>query len=169
MSVHKLRLLRLGNISIVIVKEVTSQKISNGGSVLAQWQRQRNASYFFLYPAGHFGLMAVTFCVSLPLTQVIVLFFVKTVGFVLGVGDTLADSDGATFTNDLNGVLDKSNCPGNQIRHLRVVPGGKSAIVQGRTGCVEGQSLASSQPRALATNSHPALELFCNSANNPRE
>ena len=36
-------------------------------------------------------------------------FFVKTVGFVLGVGDTLADSDGATFTNDLNGVLDKTS------------------------------------------------------------
>jgi len=36
-------------------------------------------------------------------------------GFALGVGDTLADNDGATFTNDLNGVLDRSNCPDNQI------------------------------------------------------
>ena len=28
--------------------------------------------YFFLYPAGHFGFVAVTFLVILPLTQVIV-------------------------------------------------------------------------------------------------
>jgi hypothetical protein len=69
----------------------------------------------------------VTFLVSLPLTQVIVLFFVKMVGFVLGVGDTSADNDGATFTNDLNGVLDRSNCPGNQIRHLKVVSEGQSS------------------------------------------
>jgi hypothetical protein len=33
-------------------------------------------SYFFLYPAGHFGFSAVTFLVSLPLKQVIVDFFV---------------------------------------------------------------------------------------------
>jgi hypothetical protein len=30
-------------------------------------------AYFFLYPEGHFGLTAVTFLITLPLTQVIVL------------------------------------------------------------------------------------------------
>jgi hypothetical protein len=30
--------------------------------------------YFFLYPAGHFGFTAVTFLLSLPLTQTIVVF-----------------------------------------------------------------------------------------------
>jgi hypothetical protein len=41
--------------------------------------------YFFLYPEGHTGLKAVTFLVSFPLTQVIVINF----GFVdfVGVGD----------------------------------------------------------------------------------
>jgi hypothetical protein len=34
----------------------------------------RGATYFFLYPVGHLGPTAVTFLVSLPLTQVIVLF-----------------------------------------------------------------------------------------------
>jgi hypothetical protein len=37
--------------------------------------------YFFLYPAGHFGLTAVTFLVSLPLMHVIVFFTCATGGF----------------------------------------------------------------------------------------
>ena len=33
-------------------------------------------SYFFLYPAGHLGLTAVTFFESLPFKQVMVVFFI---------------------------------------------------------------------------------------------
>jgi hypothetical protein len=39
-------------------------------------------SYFFLYPAGHFGLTAVTFLVVFPLRQIIVDF---TTGDFCGV------------------------------------------------------------------------------------
>ena len=35
--------------------------------------------YFFLYPFGHFGFTAVTFLVKLPLTQVMVFFFIALV------------------------------------------------------------------------------------------
>ena len=55
------------------------------------------ALYFFLNPAGHFGLTAVTFLVCLPLTQVIVDFFKITSagegeaeGAIVGVGDGCA-------------------------------------------------------------------------------
>ena len=38
-------------------------------------RRLKNCNdYFFLYPAGHLGPMAVTLLVSLPLTHVIVVF-----------------------------------------------------------------------------------------------
>jgi hypothetical protein len=36
--------------------------------------------YFFLYPIGHFGLIAVTFLVVLPFAHVIEVFF-KLIGF----------------------------------------------------------------------------------------
>ena len=32
--------------------------------------------YFFLYPFGHFGFTALIFLVNLPLTQVMVFFFI---------------------------------------------------------------------------------------------
>jgi hypothetical protein len=56
-------------------------------------------SYFFLYPAGHLGLTAVTFLVSLPLTQEIVIFFegcttVAIVAELLGVGVVEIDGEG---------------------------------------------------------------------------
>ena len=38
-------------------------------------QRPWECDYFFLYPTGHKGFTSVTFLVSLPLTQVIVVFF----------------------------------------------------------------------------------------------
>ena len=41
---------------------------------LKELQTKTN-SYFFLKPAGHFGLTAVTFLISFPLTQMIVVFF----------------------------------------------------------------------------------------------
>jgi hypothetical protein len=46
-------------------------------------------NYFFLNPAGHFGLTAVTFFVTLPLVQVMVVFLrlgVVTVFFVEATG-----------------------------------------------------------------------------------
>ena len=42
------------------------------------------AGYFFLYPTGHFGFMAVTFLVVLPLTQVMVVTFDLAVGVFWG-------------------------------------------------------------------------------------
>jgi hypothetical protein len=52
------------------------------------------SNYFFLYPAGHAGLTAVTFLVSLPLVQVIVLvLLVDTVDWV-GFGVAFTDADG---------------------------------------------------------------------------
>ena len=44
------------------------------GSPLAKWQSKTGGLYFFLYPAGHLGLTAVTFLVTLPLMQVMVVF-----------------------------------------------------------------------------------------------
>ena len=47
-------------------------------------------NYFFLYPAGHTGLTAVTFLVTVPFTQVIVRFAGGTVVVVVVVvGDTV--------------------------------------------------------------------------------
>jgi hypothetical protein len=48
--------------------------------------------YFFLYPAGHFGFIAVTFLVILPFTQEIVLFFKITAD---GDGEGLEEMVGA--------------------------------------------------------------------------
>ena len=44
--------------------------------------------YFFLYPAGHFGLTDVTFFVNFPLIHVIVDFLsFRTTGIAGGVGE----------------------------------------------------------------------------------
>ena len=40
-------------------------------------------SYFFLYPAGHLGFTAVTFLVTLPFIQVIVVFWTDLIKVVL--------------------------------------------------------------------------------------
>ncbi len=53
--------------------------------------------YFFLYPAGHFGLTAVTFLEVFPLRQIIVDFFTGDFcGAAVGVGVGV----GVTFTSD---------------------------------------------------------------------
>lgn len=54
------------------------------------------ATYFFLYPAGHFGATAVTFFVTLPLMHVIVVFFAA--GFEVGEGVGVALGDAASFS-----------------------------------------------------------------------
>ena len=49
--------------------------------------------YFFLKPAGHFGAAPVTFLMTLPLMQVIVVFFIAgCVGGVGGVGGEIGRS-----------------------------------------------------------------------------
>ena len=50
--------------------------------------------YFFLYPAGHFGFVAVTFFVNFPLIHVIVDFLTFcTTGIAEGVGDGEASNE----------------------------------------------------------------------------
>ncbi len=50
---------------------------------MKKWRKSRG--YFFLNPAGHLGLMAVTFLVVFPFTQEIVTFFLATVAVAIGV------------------------------------------------------------------------------------
>jgi hypothetical protein len=49
--------------------------------------------YFFLYPAGHFGLTAVTLLVTLPLMQVIVVFFLDATATLFLVAPLIAGLD----------------------------------------------------------------------------
>ena len=52
------------------------------------------AAYFFLNPAGHFGLTAVTFFVDLPLMHVIVDFLIFcTTGIVAGSAEGVGEGD----------------------------------------------------------------------------
>ena len=56
--------------------------------------------YFFLYPAGHFGLTDVTFFDNFPLIHVIVVFLTfRTTGIAEGVGeeDAIEGVIGSTF------------------------------------------------------------------------
>ena len=53
-------------------------------------------NYFFLYPAGHLGLTAVTFLVTLPLMQVIVIFCVVATGVAFADGDAPGLDGGVT-------------------------------------------------------------------------
>ena len=53
-------------------------------------------SYFFLYPAGHFGFVAVIFFDVLPLMHVIVVFwFFCTTGIVTGSAEGVGEGDAA--------------------------------------------------------------------------
>ena len=51
--------------------------VSRRADIWAEWD------YFFLYPLGQAGLVAVTFLVVLPFTQVMVVFFAIGAGFVV--------------------------------------------------------------------------------------
>ena len=56
--------------------------------------------YFFLYPAGHFGFVAVTFLVTLSLMHVIVdflIFCTVVIAEGLGEGDAVEGVIGSAF------------------------------------------------------------------------
>ena len=64
--------------------------------------------YFCLYPAGHFGLVPVTFLVDGPLTHVIVFFGAALVGVGVGGGGTgafVAVSDALSVSFKITGAL----------------------------------------------------------------
>jgi hypothetical protein len=54
----------------------------------------KSSLYFFLYPAGHFGLTALTFFTNLPFTHVMAIFFAIT-GLRVGAGAALSTGAGA--------------------------------------------------------------------------
>jgi hypothetical protein len=53
------------------------------------------SAYRFLYPTGHLGLIPVTFLLTLPLMQVIVVFLLTTLAGIVGFAEgVLAASEG---------------------------------------------------------------------------
>ena len=70
------------------------------------WKETRS-HYFFLYPVGHFGFTSETFLTALPLTHVIVIFFITD----WVVSDGLGDADGLCVGCG-NGVGDCVGCMG---------------------------------------------------------
>jgi hypothetical protein len=58
------------------LQEPARSKLTTPDHPIGQWQRRRSESYFFLKPGGHLGFIDITFLVSLPLTQVMVDFFI---------------------------------------------------------------------------------------------
>jgi hypothetical protein len=60
--------------------------------------------YFFLYPAGHFGLIAVTFLVVLPLMQEIVVFFETTDGLSTDLEVVLFGGSVSSFTRKVGAL-----------------------------------------------------------------
>jgi hypothetical protein len=56
--------------------------------------------YFFLYPAGHFGLVPVTFFVNGPLTHVMVIFGAALVGVGVGFTETFGVGEAVAFVAD---------------------------------------------------------------------
>ena len=83
--------------------------------------------YFCLYPVGHFGFVPVTFLVSGPLTQVIVL-----VGAALvGVGDGLTDTFGVGDAEALVADSDAFCVSFKLVADLSLVPDADPVILIG--------------------------------------
>lgn len=62
------------------------------------------SAYRFLYPAGHFGLTVVTFLITLPLMQVIVVFLLTTLAGIVGFAEGVLAATVGIVEGDIEGM-----------------------------------------------------------------